>query len=89
MIDVDVQSIGSTIFGGAVCLALARAYVSRLIKAVEELEVSLEKTCKQVSVLEVYIAELTYLKKTLHDHDRKIAALTEASRFQAVCKVRD
>ena len=58
-------------------------------EAVEDLEKSVEKIAAQVLVLEVHVAEIAYLRKTIHDHDRKIATLTEANRFQGVCKVRD
>jgi hypothetical protein len=72
---LDWNSLGSTLFGGALCLALARAYIAKMIKTVETLDETVQHLTNTISVLGVRVDEIGHLKKTVQTHDRQIATL--------------
>ena len=87
--DFDLHSFGSTIFGGTVCLALARAYIAQMIKTVEILDETVKELTTTISVLGVRVDDIAHLKVTVQEHDRQIQGLLASGKFQHLCKVKD
>lgn len=75
MHEVDWTTLGSTIFGGGLSMMIARAYIGKLLKTVDTLEVAVSKLEMTIAVLGVRGEAVGELERGQKEHDIKIAKL--------------
>ncbi len=75
MHEIDWTTLGSTIFGGGLSMAVARAYIGKLLHTVDTLEETVAKLTTTLAVLGVRAEAVTQLEAGQKMHDIQIAKL--------------